>query len=91
MWAIGGWSLGVLMCLGVVVGVGSISPERQQARVDRCVATAVRTYPNLGGRELKVKELADCKGLTDQELNEVRQDLQEFGVEAATRVAQGGE
>ncbi len=89
LWTILGWSVGVLCCLAVVVVVSAKSPEVRQQKVNGCLASAVRTYPNIGGRELKVKELNDCRGLTDTELNGVRADLQNFGVEAATRVAAG--
>lgn len=86
---IAGWSLGVLMCLGLVIFIAQVSPEQHAIKVDRCVASAVRTYPKLAGREMKVAELKACRGLTDAELNSVRSDLQDFGVEAATRVAAG--
>lgn len=89
LWTILGWSVGVLCCLAVVVAVSNASPKVKQGRVDTCLASAVRTYPNIGGRELKVAELKDCQGLTDTELNGVRADLQAFGIEAATRVAKG--
>lgn len=89
--AIAGWSVGVLCCLCVVIGVSAISPENAQRRRDSCVAEAVRLYPELDGSELRVAELRSCRGLSKGELDTVRAQLQNFAIEGAKRLGRAGE
>lgn len=83
--AFGWWGIGVLTALAVIGLAFYLGPKDRQQIVDRCTTSAVQTYPTLGGREMVVGELTDCKGLTDSELAGVRKSLQDFGMEAVSR------
>lgn len=82
----------VLLVLLVVVGAVSalatyfLVRPGHQADLDRCTAQAVRTYPTVD--EMKVADLKACDGLSEDELADVRKQLQDFILQGTLKIGE---